>query len=84
MQPTKARDIGDGLRGRRGHHGQRAHARACGPAPACSPAARVNCSARSQSDGWGTDEVAGLALAVLCNGYLTNQIIAIDGGIYPR
>lgn len=28
-------------------------------------------------------EVAGLALAILRNGYLTNQVIAIDGGIHP-
>jgi 3-oxoacyl-[acyl-carrier protein] reductase len=28
-------------------------------------------------------EVADLALAVLRNGYLTNQVIAIDGGIHP-
>jgi 3-oxoacyl-[acyl-carrier protein] reductase len=30
------------------------------------------------------DEVADLALAVLRNGYVTNQVISIDGGIYPR
>jgi 3-oxoacyl-[acyl-carrier protein] reductase len=29
------------------------------------------------------DEVADLALAVLRNGYITNQVISIDGGIYP-
>jgi 3-oxoacyl-[acyl-carrier protein] reductase len=29
-------------------------------------------------------EVADLALAVLGNPYLTNQVISIDGGIYPR
>ena len=29
-------------------------------------------------------EVADLALAVLRNPYLTNQVISIDGGIYPR
>jgi 3-oxoacyl-[acyl-carrier protein] reductase len=29
-------------------------------------------------------EVAGLSLAVLCNGYLTNQVISIDGGVHPR
>jgi 3-oxoacyl-[acyl-carrier protein] reductase len=29
-------------------------------------------------------EVADLALAVLRNGYLTNQVIGIDGGIHPR
>lgn len=29
-------------------------------------------------------EVAGLALAVLGNGYLTNQVISLDGGLYPR
>ena len=30
------------------------------------------------------DEVADLALAVLGNGYVTNQVLGIDGGIYPR
>jgi 3-oxoacyl-[acyl-carrier protein] reductase len=30
------------------------------------------------------DEVAGLSLAVLRNGYMTNQVVEIDGGIYPR
>jgi 3-oxoacyl-[acyl-carrier protein] reductase len=30
------------------------------------------------------DEVADLALAILRNGYLTNQVISIDGGLYPR
>jgi 3-oxoacyl-[acyl-carrier protein] reductase len=29
-------------------------------------------------------EVADLALAVLANGYVTNQVISIDGGLYPR
>jgi 3-oxoacyl-[acyl-carrier protein] reductase len=29
-------------------------------------------------------EVADLALAVLANAYLTNQVISLDGGIYPR
>jgi 3-oxoacyl-[acyl-carrier protein] reductase len=29
-------------------------------------------------------EVADLALAVLRNSYLTNQVISLDGGIYPR
>jgi 3-oxoacyl-[acyl-carrier protein] reductase len=29
-------------------------------------------------------DVAGLALAVLGNPYLTNQVISLDGGIYPR
>jgi len=29
-------------------------------------------------------EVADLALAVLCNGYVTNQVISADGGIHPR
>jgi NAD(P)-dependent dehydrogenase (short-subunit alcohol dehydrogenase family) len=28
--------------------------------------------------------VAGLALAMLGNAYLTNQVISLDGGIYPR
>jgi 3-oxoacyl-[acyl-carrier protein] reductase len=30
------------------------------------------------------DEVADLALSILHNGYITNQVISIDGGIYPR
>lgn len=30
------------------------------------------------------DEVADLALAMLRNAYLTNQVVGIDGGIYPR
>ena len=30
------------------------------------------------------DEVADLALAVLGNAYLTNQVISLDGGIHPR
>jgi 3-oxoacyl-[acyl-carrier protein] reductase len=30
------------------------------------------------------EEVADLALAVLRNGYLTNQVLVIDGGRYPR
>jgi 3-oxoacyl-[acyl-carrier protein] reductase len=30
------------------------------------------------------DEVADLALAILRNGYLTNQVISLDGGLYPR
>ena len=30
------------------------------------------------------DEVADLALAVLRNGYVTNQVFGIDGGMHPR
>jgi 3-oxoacyl-[acyl-carrier protein] reductase len=30
------------------------------------------------------DEVADLALAILRNPYLTNQVVSLDGGIYPR
>ena len=30
------------------------------------------------------EEVADLAIAVLGNPYLTNQVISIDGGMYPR
>src|SRR3954463_2036192 len=30
------------------------------------------------------DEVADLALAILRNGYLTNQVFTLDGGIHPR
>ena len=29
-------------------------------------------------------EVADLALAMLRNAYLTNQVVSIDGGSYPR
>jgi 3-oxoacyl-[acyl-carrier protein] reductase len=28
-------------------------------------------------------EVADLALAILANGYVTNQVIGIDGGMHP-
>jgi 3-oxoacyl-[acyl-carrier protein] reductase len=31
-----------------------------------------------------SEEVAELALAVLANGYLTSQVIGLDGGTYPR
>jgi 3-oxoacyl-[acyl-carrier protein] reductase len=30
------------------------------------------------------EEVADLALAILRNPYLTNQVISIDGGMHPR
>jgi 3-oxoacyl-[acyl-carrier protein] reductase len=30
------------------------------------------------------DEIADLALAVLRNGYMTSQVVAADGGMYPR
>jgi 3-oxoacyl-[acyl-carrier protein] reductase len=30
------------------------------------------------------EEVADLALAVLANGYVTNQVISVDGGLYPH
>ena len=30
------------------------------------------------------DEVADLAVAVLRNAYITNQVISVDGGIHPR
>jgi 3-oxoacyl-[acyl-carrier protein] reductase len=30
------------------------------------------------------DEVADLALAVLRNGYITNHVMSVDGGIHPR
>lgn len=30
------------------------------------------------------DEVADLAMAILGNGYLTNQVLSLDGGSYPR
>ena len=29
-------------------------------------------------------EVADLALAMLRNGYMTNQVVSIDGGMHPR
>jgi 3-oxoacyl-[acyl-carrier protein] reductase len=30
------------------------------------------------------DEVADLALAILRNGYMTNQVVSVDGGMYPH
>ena len=30
------------------------------------------------------EEVADLALAILRNGYMTSQVVALDGGMYPR
>jgi 3-oxoacyl-[acyl-carrier protein] reductase len=30
------------------------------------------------------EEVAELALAVIANGYVTNQVLSVDGGIHPR
>jgi 3-oxoacyl-[acyl-carrier protein] reductase len=30
------------------------------------------------------EEVAELAMAILSNGYVTNQVVSIDGGMYPR
>jgi 3-oxoacyl-[acyl-carrier protein] reductase len=30
------------------------------------------------------EEVADLALAILRNGYMTNQVVSLDGGMYPR
>jgi 3-oxoacyl-[acyl-carrier protein] reductase len=30
------------------------------------------------------DEVADLALAMLRNAYMTNQVVSLDGGVYPR
>lgn len=30
------------------------------------------------------DEVADMAAAILRNGYLNNQVVSIDGGMYPR
>jgi 3-oxoacyl-[acyl-carrier protein] reductase len=30
------------------------------------------------------EEVADLALAILRNPYMTNQVVGLDGGIYPR
>ena len=29
-------------------------------------------------------EVADLALAILRNGYMTSQVVSVDGGIYPH
>jgi 3-oxoacyl-[acyl-carrier protein] reductase len=29
------------------------------------------------------EEVADLALAMLRNGYLTNKVVTLDGGLYP-
>jgi 3-oxoacyl-[acyl-carrier protein] reductase len=30
------------------------------------------------------EEVADLAMAVLANGYMTNEVVGVDGGMYPR
>jgi 3-oxoacyl-[acyl-carrier protein] reductase len=30
------------------------------------------------------EEVADLALAVLRNGHMTNQVVSLDGGMHPR
>jgi len=30
------------------------------------------------------DEVADLAVAILANAYVTNQVVSVDGGMYPR
>jgi 3-oxoacyl-[acyl-carrier protein] reductase len=30
------------------------------------------------------EEVADLALAVIRNGYVTSQVISVDGGMYPH
>jgi 3-oxoacyl-[acyl-carrier protein] reductase len=30
------------------------------------------------------EEVADIAMSVLANGYVTNQVISVDGGIYPH
>ena len=30
------------------------------------------------------EEVADLALAILRNGYMTNQVVSLDGGMHPR
>jgi 3-oxoacyl-[acyl-carrier protein] reductase len=29
-------------------------------------------------------EVADLAMAILRNGYMTSQVVEVDGGMYPR
>jgi 3-oxoacyl-[acyl-carrier protein] reductase len=31
-----------------------------------------------------TDELAAFAVAILENGYLTNKVLTIDGGLLPR
>jgi 3-oxoacyl-[acyl-carrier protein] reductase len=49
------------------------------------PGASDELSARIPVGRLGTpEEVADLALAVLTNGYLTNQVFTLDGGIYSR
>ncbi len=30
------------------------------------------------------EEIADLALAILRNGYLTSQVLSLDGGMHPR
>jgi 3-oxoacyl-[acyl-carrier protein] reductase len=29
------------------------------------------------------DEVAGMALTMILNGYMTSKVVAVDGGLYP-
>jgi 3-oxoacyl-[acyl-carrier protein] reductase len=49
------------------------------------PGASDDLSSRIPVGRLGTpDEVADLAVAILRNAYLTNQVVGIDGGIYPR
>jgi 3-oxoacyl-[acyl-carrier protein] reductase len=49
------------------------------------PGASDDLSARIPVGRLGTpEEVADLAIPVLRNGYLTNQVFTLDGGMYPR
>jgi 3-oxoacyl-[acyl-carrier protein] reductase len=55
------------------------HTRMLPAAPGGGPAIPIPVGRYGQPD-----EVADLAMAVLRNGYLTNQVLSLDGGIYPR
>ena len=49
------------------------------------PGDREELAARIPVGRLGTpDEVADLAVAILRNGYVTNQVISVDGGIHPH
>lgn len=55
------------------------------PRPRCCPATRPRLPGRCRPTGLGQpSQVAGLAAAILAKANLTNQVISLDGGIYPR
>jgi 3-oxoacyl-[acyl-carrier protein] reductase len=49
------------------------------PGPAAEVARRVPVGRLGEPD-----EVADMAHAILANAYMTNQVVGLDGGIYPR